>query len=251
MSFLVGTSGWHYDHWRDRFYPPGLAKSRWLQFYAQFFPTVELNASFYRLPTEKAFANWRATAPPGFRFAVKASRTITHYRRLIDVAEPLANFFGRARILGDRLGPILYQLPPALHRDDERLDRFLALLPQDLQHAVEFRHPTWLVDEVFAILRKHDVAFCVVSMPNFACPVVATASFCYVRFHGSQAKYASCYTDEELEEWAARLRSLADGNRTVYAYFNNDAEAHAVHNAQTLNEKLGQPQTVPKPVQNV
>ncbi len=238
-KFIVGTSGWHYNHWRGRFYRSGLPKSKWLEFYAQYFRTVEINASFYRLPTEKAFANWRDTAPVGFVFAVKASRLITHYRRLINVEDALTTFLGRARILGDKLGPILYQLPPGFHRNDERLDSFLSLLPQDLQHAVEFRHPSWLVDPVFDTLRKHNVALCVISMPDFDCPVMATADFSYVRLHGSQRKYTSCYSDEELSQWAGRMRHLARDSGKVYAYFNNDAEAHAVHNALTLLQKLG------------
>lgn len=239
VEFIVGTSGWHYNHWRERFYPAGLPKSKWLGFYAQYFRTVEINASFYRLPTEKAFASWRNTVPAGFLYAVKASRLITHYRRLVNVEDALETFIGRARILGDKLGPILYQLPPGLHRDDERLDSFLSLLPRDLQHAVEFRHSSWMDDRVFEILRKHDVAFCVISLPNFECPVVATARFSYLRFHGSRRKYTSCYDDEELDQWAELMRRLARESTPVYAYFNNDVEAHAVHNALTLMQKLG------------
>ena len=244
-KYFIGTSGWHYDHWRDRFYPEKLPKSRWLEFYARFFPTVEINNSFYRLPSEKAFENWRTGSPTGFAFAVKASRLITHYRRLQNVEGLLDTFLGRARLLKEKLGPILYQLPPGLHRDDQRLDRFLALLPRDLQHAVEFRHASWIDEGVFQILRKHDVAFCVISLPGFDCPVVATASFSYVRFHGSQAMYASCYTDEELEQWATNLRNLAKGCERVCAYFNNDAEGHAVHNAMTLMAKVGIVQSPP------
>ncbi len=238
MDYLIGTSGWHYDHWRDRFYPERLAKAKWLDYYARFFSTVELNASFYRLPTEKAFERWRDTSPPGFVFAIKASRLITHYRRLANVEEALATFFSRARLLGAKLGPILYQLPPGLHRDDARLDDFLALLPRDLHHVLEFRHASWFADSVFDILRRHNAAFCVLSMPDFDCPVLATADFAYVRFHGSQAKYSSLYTDVELDGWAERIRSLS-ANGPVYAYFNNDANAYAVHNALALMQLLG------------
>jgi len=238
-KYYIGTSGWVYRHWRDVFYPSKLAQSKWLEFYTRHFPTVELNNSFYRLPTEKAFSNWRDTSPEGFVYAVKVSRFITHIKRLKDVQEPVETFLGRARHLGQKLGPLLYQLPPNMHRNDERLDAFLALLPKGLRHVVEFRHESWLDEGVFDILRRHNVGFCVFDMPDLPCPLVATADFAYIRFHGSTGLYWSCYSDEELEDWAQKISGLGKKLDTVYIYFNNDAEGFAIKNARTLGEKLG------------
>jgi len=237
-EYYIGTSGWVYRHWREVFYPPKLAQSKWLEFYTRHFPTVELNSSFYRLPTEKAFSNWRQTSPEGFIYAVKVSRFITHIKRLKDVEEPIQTFLSRARLLKEKLGPLLYQLPPNMHRNDERLESFLSLLPKGLRHIVEFRHESWLDEGVFEILRKHNIGFCVFDMPGLSCPLLATADFAYIRFHGSSGLYYSCYSDEELEDWARRISELAKSLDAVYIYFNNDAEGYAVTNAQTLTQKL-------------
>jgi len=240
MSFqcYVGTSGWHYEHWRDRFYPEGLSKGEWLKFYASHFNTVELNSSFYRLPSESAFAVWYNSSPANFTFAVKVSRFITHIKRLKDTEEAVNKFTNRARILGEKLGPLLYQLPPSMHRNDEVLDSFLSTLPREMKHVFEFRHQSWLEEEVFQILRKYNAGFCVFDTPSVSCPVVATADFAYVRFHGSTGLYFSCYSDEELADWTRKLTSLASNLETIYIYFNNDAEAFAVRNAMTLRGYL-------------
>ncbi|GAI34250.1 unnamed protein product, partial [marine sediment metagenome] len=153
LYYYIGTSGWHYDHWRVRFYPEKLIKAKWLEFYAGHFTTVELNNSFYRLPSEAAFATWRDSSPANFTFAVKVSRFITHIKRLRNTEEAVDNFVGRARILDGKLGPLLYQLPPNMHRNDEVLESFLSILPRGLKHVVEFRHESWLDDKVFEILR--------------------------------------------------------------------------------------------------
>jgi len=238
-KYYIGTSGWVYSHWRDVFYPPKLPQSKWLEFYTGYFSTVELNNSFYRLPSEQAFSNWRATSPEGFRYAVKVSRFITHIKRLKDVAEPIETFLERARHLNEKLGPLLYQLPPNMHRNDERLESFLSLLPKGLRHVIEFRHQSWLDKGVFDILRRHNIGFCVFDMPGLPCPLLATADFAYIRFHGSTGLYFSRYSDEELEEWARSISGLAKDLDTVYIYFNNDAEGFAIKNAQTLAGKLG------------
>ena len=238
LHSYIGTSGWHYDHWRDRFYPEKLNKTKWLEFYASNFTTVELNNSFYRLPSEAAFASWHDSSPVNFTFAVKMSRFITHIKRLRNTEEAVDNFVGRARILDGKLGPLLYQLPPNMHRNDEVLESFLSILPRGLKHVVEFRHESWLNDKVFEILRKNSVGLCVFDMPAFTCPLVATVDFAYVRFHGSTGLYSSCYTDEELADWAERLANLAANLKAVYIYFNNDAEAFAVRNAITLRAYL-------------
>jgi uncharacterized protein YecE (DUF72 family) len=237
-KYYVGTSGWHYDHWRERFYPKELPKRRWLEFYTQRFSTVELNNSFYHLPSEKAFAGWRDSCPDNFVYAVKVSRLITHFKKLRNVAEPFQNFLDRARILGNALGPLLYQLPPNLRRDDSRLEDFLSTLPSDLSHVFEFRHGSWLTQGVFDLLRRYNVGFCVFDMPDFATPVEVTADFAYVRFHGASSLYGGSYSDEDLGDWANRLAGLGADTRAVYVFFNNDAEAFAVANALTLRKKL-------------
>lgn len=238
MDFYIGTSGWHYDHWRDIFYPAKLAKAAWLEFYARHFNTVELNNSFYRLPSENAFATWYHSSPPDFTFAVKVSRFITHIKRLKNTGEALDNFITRARILSEKLGPLLYQLPPNLHRNDEVLEAFLSSLPQGMRHVFEFRHHSWLEEEVFAILHRYNVGLCVFDMPFLTCPLVATADFAYIRFHGSDELYASCYSDEELADWAEKLANLAANLEAAYIYFNNDAEGFALRNAETLRSYL-------------
>jgi len=238
LNYYIGTSGWHYDHWRDRFYPERLAKAKWLGFYASHFTTVELNNSFYRLPSEAAFAKWRDSSPDNFTFAVKVSRFITHIKRLRKTEEAVEKFVTRAKILGEKLGPLLYQLPPNMPRDDERLEQFLASLPRGLKHVFEFRHPSWLEEKVFETLHKYSVGFCIFDMPSFDCPLVATADFAYVRFHGSSGMYSSWYSDEELADWAKKLGELSNNLKAVYVYFNNDAEAFAVRNVITLHNYL-------------
>ncbi len=166
------------------------------------------------------------------------SRFITHIKRLRDIEEPLANFLKRTRILGEKLGPLLYQLPPSMHRNDEVLASFLAQLPRGLRHVFEFRHESWLDDEVFQILRQHNAGLCVFDMPGRACPLAATADFAYIRFHGSDALYSSSYSDEELADWAKKLAQLADRLETIYIYFNNDVGGFALNNARTLRAYL-------------
>ena len=234
--YFIGTSGWVYPHWRGLFYPEGVPQGRWLEFYARHFSTVELNNSFYHLPSERAFLRWKETTPPGFRFSVKVSRLITHLKKLRNVEAPLENFLSRARLLGEKLGPLLYQTPPNLHRDLALLESFLRLLPRDLRHVFEFRHQSWLEEEVYELLGLYGVGFCIYDMPGLTTRVLATAPYAYIRFHGATGLYYSCYSDGELEQWAQRIRALPA--RDVFIYFNNDAEAHAVANARALLGKL-------------
>jgi uncharacterized protein YecE (DUF72 family) len=238
--YFIGSSGWVYPHWRGTFYPQKLPQAQWLQYYAEHFPTVELNNSFYRLPSEQAFQGWRHKAPDGFRYSVKASRYITHIKRLKSVAEPVETFLSRARHLDDKLGPLLFQLPPGLHRDDERLESFLSMLPRRFRYVIEFRHESWLDDGIFDILHRYNVGLCVFDMPGLACPLLATADFAYVRFHGAGELYSNCYSDEELDQWAVKIAGLAKGKDEVYIYFNNDIEGFAIENAKTLTRKLNE-----------
>ena len=243
--YYIGTSGWHYEHWRDRFYPEKLSKDKWLEFYAGHFATVELNNSFYRLPSESAFATWYHSSPASFTFAVKVSRFITHIKRLKDTEEAVDKFIARAKTLEEKLGPLLYQLPPNLHRNDELLESFLSALPRGMKHVVEFRHQSWLEEKIFEILHKYNIGFCVFDMPSLSCPLAATADFAYIRFHGSSGLYFSCYSDEELADWAKKLANLATDLKAVYIYFNNDAEAFAVRNAITLRSYLENRERMP------
>jgi len=235
-KYYIGCSGWHYDHWRVLYYPEGLPKSKWLQFYAKQFSSVELNNSFYHLPSEKAFVTWRESSPDNFVFAVKVSRFITHIKRLRNLGSAVENFLSRACLLQDKLGPLLYQLPPNMKRNDELLKDFLSSLPRKYQHVFEFRHKSWLDDSVFRILQQYNAGLCVFDMPGFSCPPMATADFAYLRFHGSKSLYSSCYSDEELSQWAKKIAHLDKKVKAVYIYFNNDAEAFAVKNALTLTK---------------
>jgi len=236
--YFIGTSGWHYDDWRGRFYPEKLPKEKWLWFYARHFTTLELNNPFYHLPSEKAFTNWYDSSPSDFIFAVKVSRFITHIKRLKDCEEAVNNFMSRATILKEKLGPLLYQLPPGLHRDDERLKDFLKILPPKLTHAIEFRHPSWFEEDVHEILREYHVGFCVFDMPKLTSPVIATADFAYIRFHGSNSLYSSRYSDKEMATWAKKMKRLAKNLKEVYIYFNNDLAGYALDNARTIRNYL-------------
>jgi uncharacterized protein YecE (DUF72 family) len=232
----VGTSGWSYRHWRGRFYPAELPSRLWLEFYAERFGTVEINSSFYRLPSEASLRAWADAVPPGFLFAVKGSRLITHARRLAEAERAVSTFLDRVRLLGDRLGCVLWQLSPRLSLDLERLDRFLARLPTDLRYAVEFRHPTWLVPETLAVLEQHQAALTCVS--SLALPPLraVTADLVYLRFHGLAGGYAHDYSDEELRPWAEFAAAERASGRTALAYFNNDGEARAPANAARFAE---------------
>jgi uncharacterized protein YecE (DUF72 family) len=240
-KYYIGCSGWHYEHWRGPYYPKELPKLKWLSFYAQQFDTVELNNSFYRLPSEKAFTKWQESTPGNFVFAVKVSRFITHIKRLRNSGTAVENFLSGAAFLKEKLGPLLYQLPPSMRRNDEALKDFLSTLPSKHQHVIEFRHESWIEERVFDILRRHNVGLCVSDMPGFSCPLVATGDFAYIRFHGSEGLYSSSYSGEELTQWAQRIDRLGQNVRVSYVYFNNDAEAFAVGNAMMLRDLLQSP----------
>jgi uncharacterized protein YecE (DUF72 family) len=237
-QYYIGTSGWHYDDWRGRFYPEKMPKTQWLEFFAQHFSTLELNNTFYRLPTKEAFIKWYESTPEGFVFAVKVSRYITHIKRLKDCGEAVNKFSERAVLLKEKLGPLLYQLPPGLHRDDDRLNEFLKALPRGLKHTVEFRHESWFVDEVFELLRQHQIGFCIYDMPRLTSPIIATVDFTYIRFHGRESLYSSCYTDKEMADWANKIKSLTKKLESAYIYFNNDIAGYALENASTLRKYL-------------
>lgn len=231
----VGTSGWQYDDWRGRFYPEGVGTARWLGLYSERFPTVELNASFYRLPTPERFAAWRDQTPEGFLFAVKASRYITHIRRLRDCGKPVELLWRRAAGLGPRLGPVLFQLPPNLRLDLALLRGFLRVLPDGLRAAFEFRHPSWEDPEVHRALDEAGVALVLADRPYARVPDLVTGGWAYLRFHQGRPG-APGYPRPKLRRWAARIAGLAADE--VFVYFNNDTGGAAVRDAAALAELL-------------
>lgn len=227
----IGCSGWVYDHWRGGFYPQGLPARERLAYYAGRFDTAEINGSFYRLPSETSVAAWAAGVPPGFLFAWKASRYITHNKKLRDVGDSLALVFGRMAPLGPHLGPALFQLPPQLRLDRERLAAFLGLLPNDRRCVVEFRHPSWYEPAVLALLRDHGVALCVSDHADAPSPFEATAGFLYVRGHGPGGRYHGRYPERTLVEWAGRIAAFRGD---AYVYFDNDIGGAAPRDAERL-----------------
>jgi uncharacterized protein YecE (DUF72 family) len=230
----IGCSGYAYKHWRGVFYPQGLRERDWLGYYASYFPTVELNNTHYMMPTESTFEGWRENSPPGFRFAVKASRFITHMKKLKDPQEPVDLLIERSRLLEPKLGPLLYQLPPRWRFNAERLQTFLDALPGGMDHTIEVREPSWLNPTFFEMLERHSVAYCIASLPQYETPLVATAPFAYLRFHGSKQMYYYFYPRDELASWRDRIVEFVQQGKVVYCYFNNDPEGWAVENARQL-----------------
>ncbi len=237
----LGTSGYIYRHWRRIFYPPELPASRWLPYYAQAFATVELNATFYRLPTPETVDGWRDQVPSDFRFACKGSRFLTHMKRLTEVGLGLERFFGLVRRLGPKLGPVLWQLPPHMkHPEPDRLERFLAHLPHDVEHAFEFRHPTWYHPEVLAVLDGYGAAVCEHDLLPEP-PPWRTGDFRYLRFHGTSARYAGRYGRQALRAVARELLGWRREGLSAWVFFNNDLHGHALRDALDLSALLGQP----------
>ncbi|MEW5722799.1 MAG: DUF72 domain-containing protein [Thermodesulfobacteriota bacterium] len=241
-GIFVGTSGWTYDDWQGRFYPPGVRGADRLEYYARHFPAVEVNATFYRPPSQAMINSWNRRLGPSFHLVVKGHRSVTHLKKLAGVEGLVADFLERALAL-ERLQVILWQLPPSLHKDLGRLEGFLELLPAGVRHAVEFRHRSWWDEGTYARLEKFGVAFTAVSHPRLPGEVIPTADFLYLRFHGlGPTLYLYDYSGEELEGWAEKVGPHLAG-RTVYAFFNNDYLAYAVNNAlvfaKLLKAKLG------------
>ena len=249
----IGCSGWDYPHWKARFHAAHVPRRRWLEAYAEVFDTVELNKSFYRLPTPETFAGWAARVPPDFLFAVKASRYLTHMKRLKDPDEPIHRFLEHAQHLGQTLGPLLYQLPPRWMPDLQRLTAFVEALPAytpgddgarvgPLAHVIEFRHETGVTEEVLALLRMHGIGLCLHDMPGGpqgAAARAVTSDTVYVRFHGATHKYGGRYQDRVLDEWADFLRPHVEAGRSVHVYFNNDIDAQAPTDARRLRDRFG------------
>ena len=235
----IGTSGYHYKHWLGKFYPKGMKPNEMLAFYLQHFETVELNNSFYRLPSSAAFENWRVSTPDGFCFAVKASRYITHMKKLKDPEAGLGNFLPRAELLGPKLGPIVFQLPPHWSSDTERLAEFLEHLPRVHRYSFELRDRSWHNPAVYELLRRYNAAFCIYELAGFQSPLEITADFSYIRLHGPKEKaYQGSYSRSSLMKWANRIREMRNELQAVYLYFDNDEAGYAAKNALELRDLL-------------
>ena len=231
----LGTSGWYYDDWTEAFYPTDIKKGEWLPYYAKKFDTVEVNASFYRLPFKNMVKGWRNKTPDDFLLTFKGSRVVTHRKKLNDVKEYLNRFFDRIK-LAEKIGVVLWQLPPNLKKDLNRLEQFLTLLDSDLKQCVEFRHESWFDDETYDLLGKYNVAFCIISAPKLPTPVEVTADFAYIRWHGVNDWYKHDYSKKELSKWADTIKDLDVDD--IFGYFNNDYNANAPKNCLQLKDLL-------------
>jgi uncharacterized protein YecE (DUF72 family) len=235
----VGTSGWHYDHWRGPFYPTDLFSGEMLAYYANQLHTVEINNSFYQLPEKDTLAAWRDTAPEGFPFAVKASRYITHMKKLKDPEQPVAIFLDRIQVLKQKLGPILFQLPPGWHANVARLQDFMNVLPERLRYTFEFRDATWFTPEVYDALSEHGAALCIHDLCGHESPKEVIGDWVYIRLHGPEEGYQGRYTTQQLAGWAGAISAWARQGRDVYCYFNNDMAGYAVAEALEMQSMLG------------
>ena len=232
----IGTSGWHYKHWVGTYYPEKTSGAKMLGLYVRDFDTVELNNSFYRLPKPETMLAWRDAVPEGFQFAVKASRYITHNLKLHNPQNALDKFLPVAEVLGEKLGPILFQLPPSWKVNMERLEEFLSLMPTHLRYAFELREPSWMCDPVFEVLRRHNAALCIFEIAGYHAPLVLTANWTYVRLHGPGGKYQGSYPKPTLRKWAKQLCEWRKNGVNSYVYFDNDEAGYAAKNALELKE---------------
>jgi len=235
----IGTSGYHYKHWAGTFYPPKTPPSRMLEFYLRHFDTLELNNSFYRLPTIAAFESWRDAAPKNFIYAVKASRFITHNKKLKDPENALNNILPRAEHLGKKLGPVLFQLPPKWKLNLERLEGLLEILPREHRYAFEFRELSWMAPKVNRLLERYNAAFCIYELAGYHSPFSITADFAYVRLHGPDAgKYQGSYSHAQLRAWARQIEQWPARLKAIYIYFDNDQAGYAAQNALELKRMV-------------
>ena len=251
MTVLIGTSGWQYRHWKGRLYPPRLPQRRWLEHYAERFATVEVNATFYRLPRVATAEDWARRVPGDFVFAVKVSRYLTHIRRLRDPEGPVARFMAVAEALGPRLGPVLMQLPPNMRADLDALGATLRRFPSGVRVAVEPRHDSWFTPGLFALLERHDAALCWADRPGWRPDPVRTATWGYLRLHEGRATPRPCYGRDALAAWAGRIADRFGPGDDVFVYTNNDPEGCAVRDARLLAGPVARaglrPTRVPRP----
>jgi uncharacterized protein YecE (DUF72 family) len=235
----IGTSGWHYMHWIGKFYPENTKPKDFRSEYLKHFETVELNSTFYHLPSADTFSNWKNSTPEDFIFSVKASRFITHMKKLKDPTQTFGNFIENADHLEEKLGPILFQLPPKWEYNKERFADFVnALPPSGYRYSFEFRNQSWDNDEVYDMLRSHNISYCLYELEYYRTPIISTADFIYIRLHGPEKRYAGNYTDAVLQQWADYCRGWLSEGKDIYVYFDNDQNAYAAFNAMKLKALL-------------
>ena len=234
---FIGTSGWDYPEWRSRFYPADVSRDHWLTHYTQQFKTLEINHSFYQLPESKTLTHWRSLVPDDFRFAVKASRYITHNKKLKDPQEPVTRFMERVVALEDNLGPILFQLPPHWHCNRERLAQFLQVLPSGYDYSFEFRDRSWHCPEIYDTLAQYGASFCIFDLKQRTSEKAVTADHIYIRLHGPRAEpYTGNYDPQALAGWAGAFSTWGQQGKTIYCYFNNDKGGCAPQDALALQK---------------
>jgi len=235
----IGTSGWKYKHWDNTFYPTEVKGDAQLAYYATLFNTVELNNSFYRQPSISNFLNWKEAVPKDFSYAVKANRFFTHMKKLKVEANDVYDFIDKVNHLGEKLGPILFQLPPSWKINLDRLAYFLNLLPKGYRYVFEFRNATWYNKAIYELLATKNVAFCIYELDGHLSPLTVTADFVYIRLHGPGAKYQGSYQDKDLETWVTFMRQQTDAGKDVFVYFDNDQAGYAAFNAKRMLELIG------------
>lgn len=238
-SLYIGCSGFHYDHWKGAFYPEDMPKRRWLEYYCSKFNTAELNVTFYSLPDKETFSKWHKETPRGFVFSVKGSRFITHVKKLKASSEPVDVFLARAMALKEKLGVILWQLPPSLKADHARLAEFLEILrPYGIRNTFEFREGAWITKKVISLMERENASLCMADWPEFLNDIPVTSDFVYIRRHGEDGSHATSYSPEKLKTDASRIRKYLRDKKDVFIYFNNDASGYAPKNALLLKKLL-------------
>lgn len=234
----IGTSGWVYDHWKERFYPKNLSRHKLLTYYSEQFNSVEINNTFYKLPKRKTVKNWYDNSKENFIFSVKANRYITHMKNLKDSKEPIDNLLDRISILKEKLGPILFQLPPQWHKNISRLKNFLNVLPKKNIFVMELRHSSWFDQDILNLLKEKNISLCIHDIKGEFSPQKITSEVIYIRFHGPEGSYYNKYSHKEIKIWAKKIYDWYDDNLDIYVYFNNDAQARAIENARELRKEL-------------
>lgn len=234
----IGTSGWHYPHWVGHFYPEKMTSDAFLSYYTRNFTTVEINNTFYHLPTPQTLTGWQKGTPKDFLFACKGSRFITHMKKLKEPEQSTQGFFETITALGEKLGPILFQLPPRWNVNISRLEEFLQALPRTFRYAFEFRDQSWFDADIYKVLANHNAAFCLYNLAGQWSPEIVTANFVYTRLHGPHGAYQGCYDGNMIQVWAEKCANWANSGKDVYCYFDNDEKAYATVNALGLQSRV-------------
>lgn len=236
----IGTSGWNFDHWKKTFYPENIKSNEMFEYYRNIFDTVEINNTFYNLPEEKTLEKWKNAVSESFLFSVKASRYITHMKKLKDPDKSLPRFFERIKILKDNLGPILFQCPPNWRVNTERLEAFLDALSDDYRYTFEFRDPSWFDEKVYRLLKKKGAAFCIYDLEGRLSPKEITSDFIYLRLHGPAGNaYQGSYDTQALSGWAGAFSTWSDMGKEIFCYFDNDEAGYAAQNAAQIKKMIG------------